>query len=125
MYNANPRNIFQEKINSILKRESSNMELFETIFKLQQMIVLEKFNSPAKKDPDQWKILMELFTSLGSTTFAKVVSIAKGKTISFPSEEEYQDSIITTLCYYYKEIENISWEEIKEVLNMPSLNAIK
>lgn len=117
-----PRNIFQAKVNAILNRESKNSDLFENIFKLQQVISFEKLPTQTQ---DQWNVLLELFTTLGSVEFAKIVSIIKGKTLTFPSEEEYQDSIITTLCYYYKEILCLSWDEIKEKLNDPKLNAIK
>lgn len=97
--------------------------MFEDIFKLQQVISFEKL--PSNDLKDQWSILLELFTLLGSVQFAKMISIIKGRSLSFPSEEEYQDSIITTLCYYYKEVQNMSWDEIKDKLNDPKLNAIK
>jgi hypothetical protein len=123
MQYESPRNIFQSKVNAILNRESKNSELFEDIFKLQQVISFEKL--PSNDMKDQWSILLELFTLLGSVQFAKVISIIKGRSLSFPSEEEYQDSITTTLCYYYKEVQNLSWDDIKEKLNDPKLNAIK
>ena len=118
-----PRNLFQAKVNAILNNESKNSELFENIFKLQQVISFEKV--PTNSEKDQWSVLLELYTLVGSVQFAKIVSIIKGKSITFPSEEEYQESIITTLCYYYKEIQSLSWDEIKEKLNDPKLNAIK
>ena len=123
MVYESPRNIFQAKVNSILNREARNVDLFENIFKLQQVLSFEKL--PYNEDKDQWKVLLELYTTLGPVQFAKVVSIIDGATITFPSEEEYQDSITTTLCYYYREIMGLSWDEIKERLNDPKLNAIK
>jgi hypothetical protein len=119
-----PRNVFQAKVNSILTNDSKHSDLFETIFKLQQVISFEKISRT--DDPkDSWGILLELYLMLGPSLFAKTVTIMKGKTVTFPTEEEYQDSIITTLCYYYKEMEGLSWDEIKEKLNEPKLNAIK
>lgn len=122
----NPRNIFQQKITNVVKRESKHSELFETIFKLNQLFVLEKIAAGVpKEDPESWKILMELFFTFGSIQFAKIIAICKGKLVSFPSEQEFQDSIVTTLCYYYKEVENLSWDEIKKRLSDPKLNTIK
>ena len=72
-----------------------------------------------------WQYLMTLFNELGPAEFAKVINIFKGKTITFPTEEDYQDSIITSLCYYYKEIEGLDWNQIKEKLSMGKLNTIK
>ncbi len=122
----NPRNVFQAKVNAILTKEPIISDLFENIFKLQQVLSLEKVNAGVQKeDPDQWKILLELFTTFGSLQFSKIISITHGKTITFPSQEEFQDSIITVLCYYYKEEENMTWDQIKEKLNLPKLNTIK
>jgi hypothetical protein len=126
MYN-NPRSVFQQKINDIVRKDLNNNELFENIFKLQELFTMEKIvaGTPTKTDPQQWKVLMELFSTFGSVQFAKIISIAKGKTVSFPTEEEFQDAIVTVLCYYYKEMEFMSWDEIKDKLNMPKLNTIK
>ena len=122
----NPRNVFQAKVNAILTKEPIISDLFENIFKLQQVLSLEKINAGVQKeDPDQWKVLLELFTTFGSLQFSKIISITQGKTITFPSQEEFQDSIITVLCYYYKEEENMTWDQIKEKLNLPKLNTIK
>jgi len=124
MYNS-PRTIFQQKVENILQQEKSS-DFFENVFKLQQLFSLEKIVAGVpKENPDQWKVLMELFSTFGSIQFAKIISIAKGKTIVFPTEEEFQDSIVTTLCYYYKEMESFTWDEIKNKLNMPRLNTIK
>ena len=123
---SNPRNVFQAKIHSVLGKEQQSSDLFESIFKLQQILSLEKINAGTQReDPNQWRVLLELFSVFGSLQFSKIITIMKGKTITFPTEEEFQDSIITCLCYYYKEMENLSWDEVKEKLNLPKLNTIK
>lgn len=124
IYN-NPRTYFQQKINNILPKEKDSSILFENIFKLQQVYTFEKSKISGKIDTDSWKVMMELFFKLGPVKFAEIVSILKGKTITFPSEEEYRDSIITSLCYYYKEVENLDWEQIKDKLSVDKLNTIK
>lgn len=122
----NPRTIFQQKINNVVNSESKNSDLFENIFKLNQLFVLEKIQAGGpREDPNSWKVLMELFSTFGSIQFAKIIAICKGKVIAFPTEEEFEDSIVTTLCYYYKEVEGLSWEDIRGKLSMPKLNTIK
>jgi hypothetical protein len=68
---------------------------------------------------------MEVFTSVGPQVFSILISILKGKTITFPTESEFQDSIITVLSYYYKEIEGRSWKEIAEILSLPEGSNVK
>lgn len=122
-----PRTVFQKKINDMLPKESDSSPLiFENTFKLQQIYSFEKNRINAKsEDSNMWQYLMTLFNELGPAEFAKVINIFKGKTITFPTEEDYQDSIITSLCYYYKEIEGLDWNQIKEKLSMGKLNTIK
>jgi hypothetical protein len=121
----NPRTLFQQKVSNILKKEYKSSALFENIFKLQQLFQLEKFPNSERKDFNDWKTLLEVYNAVGAQTFAKLISIVKGKTLQFPTEEDFQDSIVTTLCYYYKEVEQKTWEDIKGLLNMPKLNTIK
>lgn len=124
----NPRTVFQYRVSSVLSKEQKISPIFEDIFKLQQLLSFEKKGKvPAYSDSNEsWRILYELYSEFGAEDFAKITKICKGKIVNFPSEEEYQDSIVTTLCYYYKEIEGIEdWEVIKERLNLPKLNAIK
>ncbi len=121
----NPRTYFQQRINSILPKEEFSSALFESIFKLQQIYSFEKSKVVNKLENDSWKVMMELFLKLGSVDFAKVVTILRGQTITFPSEEEYKDSIITSLCYYYKEVEGLDWTQIRDKISIEKLNTIK
>lgn len=121
---SNPRSLFQEKISSILDKNKTCSALFENIFKLQYLYKLEKITSEDKELTEDWCVLLRIYEEIGPENFAKIVSIIRGRSLSFPTEEELQDSIVTTLCYYYKEVENKTWEEIKALLNMPDLNTI-
>ena len=38
---------------------------------------------------------------------------------------DFKDSIITVLCYYYRNVKGMNWDEIKEILGMPDINTIK
>jgi hypothetical protein len=127
MVYESPRTIFQQKLNSIFNKNTEINPFFENIFKLQQLYDYEKRQKvPIDLAQDSWKVLYELYTELGAENFAKMINIIKGKIISFPTDEEYQDNIITVLCYYFKEIENIEdWKVIKAKLNLPKINTIK
>jgi hypothetical protein len=127
MVYESPRTIFQQKLNSIFNKNTEISPFFENIFKLQQLYDYEKRQkAPVDLAQDSWKVLYELYTELGAENFAKMINIIKGRIISFPTDEEYQDNIITVLCYYFKEIENIEdWKVIKTKLNLPKINTIK
>lgn len=122
---SNPRSIFQEKIGAILHKNSECSVLFENIFKLQHLYKLEKIESENKELTDEWYTLLRVYEAVGPETFAKMISIIRGRTLSFPTEEEFQDAVTTTLCYYYKEVENKTWNDIKSLLHLPDLNTIK
>lgn len=122
---SNPRSIFQEKIGSILRRDTECSVLFENIFKLQHLYRLEKIESSNKEMTDEWYTLLRVYEALGPAEFAKLISIIRGRTITFPSEEEFQEAITTTLCYYYKEVERKTWDDIRNILSIPDLNTIK
>jgi len=120
-----PRSLYQQRVNDILKGEANSSEVFEYVFKLHQLFISESPNVKAKNDPDAWKVFLEIFSSLGVSTFTKLISIVKGKTITLPSPEELEDSITTVLCYYFKELNGLDWKAIKDKLGNPRLNTIK
>jgi hypothetical protein len=62
---------------------------------------------------------------VGMKSYIKLITALRGKKINLPSEDELKDSILTVICYYYKEIEKKNWKEIMRILGMPTLNTIK
>jgi len=120
----NPRTVFQDKINDILKKDMVGSEVFSTIFKLQQVSLVERPGS-RREDPDQWRIMLELYTKLGSTLFTSIISVIDGKTLTYPTAEEFEDQILTTLCYYYREVEGLDWRQVKSRLSLPKLNTVQ
>lgn len=122
MYN-DPRSIFQKKIQNLLKNEAEGIDtIFEKLFTIQQILLLERLPEIEK---DNWKFLLEIYNTIGMKDFIKLISLLKSKTVTFPSEEELKDSILTVMCYYYKEVEKKNWKEITKLLNIPNLNTIK
>ncbi len=122
MYN-DPRSIFQKKIQILLKNEPEEVEtMFEKLFTIQQTLLLERVE---KEDENNWKSLLEVYNIVGMKDYIKLISLLKGKTLTFPTDEELKDSILTIMCYYYKEVEGKSWKEIQKILDVPNLNTIK
>jgi hypothetical protein len=122
LYN-DPRSIFQKKIQNLLKNEAEGIDtIFEKLFTIQQILLLERLPEIEK---DNWKFLLEIYNTIGMKDFIKLISLLKSKTVTFPSEEELKDSILTVMCYYYKEVEKKNWKEITKLLNIPNLNTIK
>ena len=122
MYN-DPRSIFQKKIQILLKNEPEEVEtMFEKLFTIQQTLLLERVD---KEDKNNWKSLLEIYNIVGMKNYIKLVNLLKGQTLTFPTDEEVKDSILTIMCYYYKEVEGKTWKEIQKILDIPNLNTIK
>ena len=120
---SDPRSIFQKKIQNILKSEDKHVsEVFEKIFLLQQALSMEKACS---QDRDNYKHLLELYSIIGLEKFILMVNSLKGKTISIPSDMDLKESILTVLCFYYKGIENKSWDEIRDIVGLEKNDSIK
>lgn len=111
----NPKNILQQKIKENLDKQSSHV-----VSDLVKLSLLKM----AEKDEDML-IYAELYKLLGTEQFTEVISLADGQTITFPTKEEFKETIITVLCYYYRNMENKEWDEIKLLIGDPDLNNIK
>lgn len=123
MTSSTPKSLFEQRVRSVLSAEEGHKDILESVFKLQQLLMLERSSSTG--DPESSKIQAQLLTKVGMQQYLQILSFLWGRTISFPTQEEFQDSLIITLCYYYKDVENKDWNSIKELLNMPNLNTIK
>ena len=114
MYN-NPKNILQQKLKEILEPSTSNM--VSDLIKLSLMKV-------AEKDEDLL-VYAEIFKLLGIETFTELIALIDGASLTFPSKEEFEETLTTVLCYYYRDVEKKEWPEIKALLGEPDLNTIK
>ena len=110
-----PKNILQEKINETLSTGEESI-----ISDLMKLCLLQK----AEKD-ESLLCFTEMYNLLGLEKFTALVSLIDGKTITFPTKEEFKESIILVLCYYYHIMEGRSWKEVKSLLGMPDVNFIK
>lgn len=112
---SNPKTVLQQKLKETLDKETSTV--ISDLIKLSLLKV-------AEKDEDL-VIYSEIYKLLGVELFTDLITLIDGRTLSFPSKEEFKDMIITVLCYYYRNVEGKDWDEIKALLGDPDLNTIK
>jgi hypothetical protein len=51
---------------------------------------------------------------LGTDDFIRLVHLFDGRTVRFPTAAELKDAIILSLCFYYREVEGLAWEEVHD-----------
>ena len=115
MIYTTPKNVLQMKINQALG--SDEEEMISDLIKLSLM-------KPASKNMDMM-VYTEIYNLLGLEKFTDLVSLLDGKTVKFPTKEEFKDTVLTVLCYYYRNVLNLEWNDIKEKLGLPDLNTIR
>jgi len=49
----------------------------------------------------------------------KLVTYADGEPIILPDKVEFRNNYLVGICFYMKEVLNMNWNEIKEVLSLP------
>lgn len=97
--------VFEEQLNELfLRKDDKDLNI------VLQALSLILYQNSHNTD------LVELYHLLDLEGFVKVVTLYEDRTVEFPSKDEIKESIILSLCFYYKEIENKSWAEIKDIL---------
>ncbi|MDA3855878.1 MAG: hypothetical protein PF569_06450 [Candidatus Woesearchaeota archaeon] len=69
--------------------------------------------------------LSTLYNELGLETFTRILGLIGGSTLELPSQEELKDIMISSLCFYYKELKKQPWPEIHKLLPFNDVNAIR
>lgn len=110
-----PKDILQLKINEVLGSDEES--IISDLIKLSLM-------KKASKNLDSI-IYTEIFNLLGTDKFTQLIYLVDGQTITLPTKEEFRNTIITVLCYYYHIVLNKDWDEVKCILGLPDLNTIK
>ena len=111
-----PLTVFQQNVNDIMNSDKSK-DLVEDLIHLQMF-------KNAEKDEKQL-VLVELYNLLGTEKFMEVMDLLAGKTIKFPQKDDFKETIQIALCYYYKQVKNYDWEEIKNLINDEDLQSVK
>ena len=58
--------------------------------------------------------IYDVYKLLGIEDFVRLVHLFDGRTVRFPTSTELKDAIILSLCFYYREIEGLTWEEVHD-----------
>lgn len=58
--------------------------------------------------------IYDVYKLLGMENFVKLIHLLDGRAVHFPSSAELQESILLSLCFYYREVEGLEWDEIHE-----------
>lgn len=110
------KSIFQQKLKDIVKTDTSK-DIIQDVIKLHLFKNAEKNESLL--------VLVELYDLLGLETFSKVLAIVDGRTVPFPKKDDFKDTIQLAVCYYYRIVEQKSWDDIKKLLGDDELPSIK
>ena len=110
-----PENLLEQKINETLQEPE------ETLVSSPIELSLIK---DSKKSRDTL-VFSELYNLLGLESFTEVIQLLSGKTITFPTQESFKETILMVLCYYYRYVCGKSWEEVKSLVMEPDLQTAK
>lgn len=100
-----PKNVFHAQAGALFKRQAES----ETDQLLRLISIILQFNG---NDSD----LVDLNRVLGLEKFTEVVNKFDGRTVKFPTAEEIHETVVLAFCYYYKEVKQMTWEQIHEAL---------
>lgn len=115
MLYKNPKSILEAKLNEVLGPKE------ETILTDLMKLSLLKRGSC---DPDDL-VYEEIFSLLGFEKYTDLVALLDGRTVTFPTKEEFKDSLINLLCYYYRDIEGRGWDDIRNLLGLQDINPVR
>lgn len=105
----------QERLNQALDKGEETI-----ISDLMKLSLLKR----AEKNSDEL-VFTEMYNLLGLEGFSNLISLMDGRTVVFPSKEEFKDTLMIVLAYYYRNLEQKSWEEIKDLLGLPDINSVR
>jgi hypothetical protein len=58
--------------------------------------------------------IYDVYKLLGIENFVKLIHLLDGRTVHLPTSSELQESILLALCFYYREVEGLDWDEIHD-----------
>ena len=78
----------------------------------------------AEKD-DKKLVFVELYNLLGMEKFVEVMELLGGKTVKFPSRDDFKETIEIALAYYYRTFRKYDWANIKELIGDKDMSTLK
>ena len=102
-YFKEENNVFEKQLREAFKPTATNQQsdLFRAI------ALVFHHNEKISDIYDAYKLL-------GVENFVRLVHLFDGKTVRFPTSTELKEAIILALCFYYKETEGLSWDEVHD-----------
>ena len=110
-----PENLLEQKINETLQEPEETL-----VSSLIELSLLKD----SKKSRDTL-VFSELYNLLGLESFTEVIQLLSGRTITFPTQESFKETILMVLCDYYRYVCGKSWEEVKSLVMEPDLQTAK
>ena len=99
-----PENIWQKKYANVFKNNT----------KSQTHVILDVVNLIIHNENNY--DLSRLYDRVGLETFIKVIELFDGRAVRFPKKDDFRNTLLLALCYYYHEIEKKNWDEVKELV---------
>lgn len=65
--------------------------------------------------------ILEVYDFLGLENFINFLSLFEGETIKVPTFKEFSNIIKICMCAYLKQTQNMTWEEIEQIINLEDL----
>lgn len=57
-----------------------------------------------------------IYQVLGLDNFARLITLLGGKTIAFPSSKKVEEALRLATCFYFHEVEHLSWTKVCKVV---------
>lgn len=109
----NKRDVWLQQIDNIFKTETK--EDYEIFLDIISLALATKTNSDLSK----------AYKAIGIEKLGELINAFSGKTITFPDKLEFRDVLVVSACYYLKEVQGLSWDEIKAQLPYQDISSIK
>jgi len=99
-------NVFEKQLKEAFKPATEQSDLYRAI-------ALVFYHNEKLSD------IYDTYKLLGIENFVRLIHLLDGKTVKFPTSTELKDAIIFSLCFYYKEVEGLTWTEIHDRIPFP------
>lgn len=100
---AEPTNVLEKQLKDIFSSKSSAKQ--EPLFQILSLVI---HHNPNTSD------INDVYRLLGMENFVRLIHLLDGRTVRFPTSSELKDALVTSICYYYREVAHEDWSVIKE-----------
>ena len=106
-----PIDVVQDTINRLFKPKTEDDT--DILFSIINLILLKNSNNMD---------MAEMYKNTDLSTFIKVLSLFDDRTVKFMKMDEFTDTLILAMVYFYRNVEGKSWDEIQEYFGTYKLN---